>query len=204
MKTKPDKIMSLMLDLAQNMKECGEYFSKFNIESPSDLKVFSEKVKDFESNGDTILHKINVELNRAFITSIDPEDILTLAEKMDDVVDCIEEAAAYFYMYRLTDIDDYMSEFRTHIGTCTGELYFAIDFLVKKQLKSIREHTIHVKTNEEECDTLERKAIRNLFKKYTDPIKIIQYKDLYEVLENTVDACQIVAKVLDIVIMKNM
>ncbi|MBA4701481.1 MAG: DUF47 domain-containing protein [Ruminococcus sp.] len=204
MKTKPDKIMSLMLDLAQNMKECGEYFSKFNIESPSDLKVFSEKVKDFESNGDTILHKINVELNRAFITSIDPEDILTLAEKMDDVVDCIEEAAAYFYMYRLTDIDDYMSEFRTHIGTCTGELYFAIDFLVKKQLKSIREHTIHVKTNEEECDTLERKAIRNLFKKYTDPIKIIQYKDLYEVLENTVDACQIVAKVLDLVIMKNM
>lgn len=204
MKTKPDKIMSLMLDLAQNMKECGEYFSKFNIESPSDLKVFSEKVKDFESNGDTILHKINVELNRAFITSIDPEDILTLAEKMDDVVDCIEEAAAYFYMYRLTDIDDYMSEFRTHIRTCTGELYFAIDFLVKKQLKSIREHTIHVKTNEEECDTLERKAIRNLFKKYTDPIKIIQYKDLYEVLENTVDACQIVAKVLDIVIMKNM
>lgn len=204
MKTKPDKIMSLMLDLAQNMKECGEYFSKFNIESPSDLKVFSEKVKDFESNGDTILHKINVELNRAFITSIDPEDILTLAEKTDDVVDCIEEAAAYFYMYRLTDIDDYMSEFRTHIGTCTGELYFAIDFLVKKQLKSIREHTIHVKTNEEECDTLERKAIRSLFKKYTDPIKIIQYKDLYEVLENTVDACQIVAKVLDIVIMKNM
>jgi predicted phosphate transport protein (TIGR00153 family) len=204
MKTKPDKIMSLMLDLAQNMKECGEYFSKFSIESPSDLKVFSEKVKDFESNGDTILHEINVELNRAFITSIDPEDILTLAEKMDDVVDCIEEAAAYFYMYRLTDIDDYMSEFRTHIGTCTGELYFAIDFLVKKQLKSIREHTIHVKTNEEECDTLERKAIRSLFKKYTDPIKIIQYKDLYEVLENTVDACQIVAKVLDIVIMKNM
>ena len=204
MKTKPDKIMSLMLDLAQNMKECGENFSKFNIESPSDLKVFSEKVKDFESNGDTILHKINVELNRAFITSIDPEDNLTLAEKTDDVVDCIEEAAAYFYMYRLTDIDDYMSEFRTHIGTCTGELYFAIDFLVKKQLKSIREHTIHVKTNEEECDTLERKAIRSLFKKYTDPIKIIQYKDLYEVLENTVDACQIVAKVLDIVIMKNM
>lgn len=204
MKTKPDKIMSLMLDLAQNMKECGDYFSKFSIESPSDLKVFSEKTKDFESNGDTILHEINVELNRAFITSIDPEDILTLAEKMDDVVDCIEEAAVYFYMYRLTDIDDYMSEFRTHIGTCTGELYFAIDFLVKKQLKSIREHTINVKTNEEECDTLERKAIRNLFKKYTDPIKIIQYKDLYEVLENTVDACQVVAKVLDIVIMKNM
>ncbi|PWJ51054.1 DUF47 domain-containing protein [Faecalicatena contorta] len=204
MKTKPDKIMSLMLDLAQNMKECGDYFSKFSIESPSDLKVFSEKVKDFESNGDTILHEINVELNRAFITSIDHEDILVLAEKMDDVVDCIEETAVYFYMYRLTEVDDYMSEFRTRIGTCTDELYLAIDLLVKKQLKNIREHTINVKTNEEECDTLERKAIRNLFKKYTDPIKIIQYKDLYEVLENAVDACQIVAKALDIVIMKNL
>lgn len=204
MKKKPDKIMSLLLDLAQNMKECGEYFSKFIIHSPSDLKVFSEKVKDFESNGDTVLHEINVELNKAFITSIDPEDILTLAEKIDDVVDCIEETSAYYYMYRLTDEDDYMSDFRIHIGFCTAELYTAIDLLVQKQLKRVREHTINVKTSEEEGDTLERKAIRSLFKKYSDPIKIIQYKDLYQVLEESVDACQAVAKSLDIVIMKNL
>ena len=204
MRTKPDKIMCLMLDLAQIMKDCGNYFNTFNIASPSDLKVFSEKVKDFEKNGDTILHEINVELNHAFITSIDHEDILMLAEKIDDVIDELEEVAIYFYMYRLTDVDDYMREFRKIIGESTEELYLAIDLIVKKQYKSVREHTISVKTNEENCDSMERKAIRNLFKKYTDPIKIIQYKDLYEMLESSVDACQAVAKALDLIVMKNL
>lgn len=204
MRTKPDKIMCLMLDLAQIMKDCGNYFNTFSIASASDVKVFSEKVKDFEKNGDTILHEINVELNHAFITSIDHEDILMLAEKIDDVIDELEEVAIYFYMYRLTDVDDYMREFRKIIGASTEELYLAIDLIVKKQYKSVREHTISVKTNEENCDSMERKAIRNLFKKYTDPIKIIQYKDLYEMLESSVDACQAVAKALDLIVMKNL
>ncbi len=204
MRTKPDKIMCLMLDLAQNMKECGDAFSKFDINSGSDLKVFSEKIKEFEKKGDTILHEVNVELNHAFITSIDHEDILMLAEKMDDVVDALEEVSTYFYMYRLTDIDEYMLEFRKNIGICTDELFVSIELLVKKQLKNIREHTINVKSSEEICDTMERKAIRNLFKKYSDPVKIIQYKDLYEMLESSVDACQGVAKALDIIVMKNL
>ena len=204
MRTKPDKIMCLMLDLAQNMKECGDAFSKFDINSGSDLKVFSEKIKEFEKKGDTILHEVNVELNHAFITSIDHEDILMLAEKMDDVVDALEEVSTYFYMYRLTDIDEYMLEFRKNIGICTDELFVSIELLVKKQLKNIREYTINVKSSEEICDTMERKAIRNLFKKYSDPVKIIQYKDLYEMLESSVDACQGVAKALDIIVMKNL
>ena len=204
MRTKPDKIMCLMLDLAQNMKECGDAFSKFDINSGSDLKVFSEKIKEFEKKGDTILHEVNVELNHAFITSIDHEDILMLAEKMDDVVDALEEVSTYFYMYRLTDIDEYMLEFRKNIGICTDELFVSIELLVKKQLKNIREHTINVKSSEEICDTMERKAIRNLFKRYSDPVKIIQYKDLYEMLESSVDACQGVAKALDIIVMKNL
>lgn len=196
--------MALLLDVALNMKECGNNFSKFNISSTSDLKVFSEKIKDFEKKGDTTLHEINVELNHAFITSIDHEDILMLAEKMDDVVDELEDVAIYFYMYGLIETDEYMSEFKKYIGICTEELYIAIEMLVTKQFKNIREHTIKVKSNEEFCDTTERKAIRELFKKYTDAIKIIQYKDLYEMLEGSVDACQAVAKSLDIIVMKNL
>jgi Phosphate transport regulator (distant homolog of PhoU) len=203
MKMKPDKILSLLVEIAQNMKECGSAFSTFEIGSNSDLKVFSEKIKDFEKKGDSILHETNIELNHAFITPIDHEDILVLAEKMDDVVDELEEVSVYFYMYGLTEVDEYMLEFRKYIGSCTEELYNAIELLSTKQLKKIKEHTINVKSYEEICDTAERKAIRKLFKKYTDPIKIIQYKDMYEMLEGAVDACQAVAKTLDIIVMKN-
>lgn len=204
MKMKPDKIMSMLLDIAQNMKDCGDSFSKFEIKSTSDLKVFAEKIKDFERKGDTILHETNVELNHAFITSIDHEDILMLAEKMDDVVDELEDVAVYFYMYGMMEVDEYIIEFRKHIGTCTQELYTAIEFLATKQLKNIKQHTISVKSNEEICDTTERKAIRKLFTRFSDPVKIIQYKDIYEMLEKSVDACQAVAKSLDVITMKNL
>lgn len=204
MKKKPDKIMSMLLEIAQNIKECGNAFSKLNISSESELKVFSEKMKDYEKKGDSILHEIYVELNQAFITPMDHEDIMMLAEKMDDVVDEMEEVAIYFDMYGLTETDEYISEFRKNIGACTEELYIAVELLVAKKLKKIKEHIINVKTNEEKCDMTERKAIRELFKKHTDSIKIIQYKDLYEMLEKTADACQNAATVLDVITMKNM
>jgi len=204
MKKKPDKLLTLLLDIAQNMKECGNAFSKLEIEASADLKVFSEKIKDFETKGDSIIHETIIELNHAFITPFEHEDILLLAERMDEVVDELEEVAVYFYMYGITEMDEYMQEFRKYIGLAVDELYVAIDLLVAKQLKKIKEHTVNVKSYEEICDMNERKAIRKLFKKYTDPIKIIQYKDIYEMLEKSVDACQDVAKSLDIIVMKNL
>lgn len=204
MRNKPDKLMNMLIEIAQNMKECGDVFSKFDLNTLTDLKVFSEKIKEFETKGDTIVHNTMVELNHAFITQIEHEDILLLAEKMDDVVDEMEEVVTYFYMYGLAEADEYMQDFRKYIGASTEELYIAIELLAVKQYKKIKEHMVKVKDYEEICDMTERKAIRKLFKKYEDPIKLIKYKDIYEMLESTVDACQQVAKTLDIIVMKNL
>jgi uncharacterized protein Yka (UPF0111/DUF47 family) len=204
MKKKPDKLMELLLQIAENMKECGEFFNDYEIHSASDLKVFSEKTKDMESKGDSMVHETIVQLNHAFITQIEQEDILHLAEQLDEVVDGLEECAIYFYMYGLVEADEYMMEFKKNIRLCVQELHAAIELLVNRKLTEIKSHTVNVMTYEGLCDTVERKAIRQLFKKYTDPIKIIQYKDLYELLESTVDSCQDAAKCLDTIVMKNM
>lgn len=204
MKKKPDKLMELLLSIAENMKACGDSFSQFSITPDSDLKVFSEKIKNYETTGDTYVHKTIIELNHAFITSIDQEDILLLAEKMDDIVDGMENCATYFYMYNMKEADEYMQEFQKNIGLCTTELHQSILLLVYRNLKLIKEHTVNVKSYEEAADIIERKAIRKLFKKLSDPIKIIQHKDLYEMLESVVDDCQNIAKSLDTIVMKNM
>ncbi len=204
MKRKPDKLMEYLLDIAENMKECGDYFSTFKMTSVADLKVFSTKMKEYESKGDSIVHEAIVELNHAFITQIEQEDILLLAEEMDEVIDGMEECAVYFYMYGLTEEDEYIAEFKKNITLCTAELLKAIQMLVNKQLIEIKTHTVNVKTYEGTCDTVERKAIRKLFKKYSDPVKIIQLKDIYELLENTADSCQNLAKSLDTIVMKNL
>jgi uncharacterized protein Yka (UPF0111/DUF47 family) len=122
---------------------------------------------------------------------------------MDDIVDEMEEVVVYYYMYGLTEVDEYMQEFRKYIGCSTEELLSSIKLLTSKQFTKIKEHTVNVKSYEEICDMTERKAIRKLFKKYSDPIKIIQHKDIYEMLETSMDACQEVAKALDTIVMKN-
>lgn len=204
MKTKLDKMSTLLLAIAQNVKECGNVFSKYEINSSTDLRVFSEKIKEFETKGDTLVHETIIELHKAFITQIEQEDILLLAEKMDDIVDELEEVAIYLSLYDITKMDDYMREFKKYVGLCADEIYEAVNYLVTKQYKTIKEHTVNVKSYEEICDMTERTAMRELFKKASDPIKTLKYKDIYEMLESSVDACQTVAKAMDTIVMKNM
>jgi len=203
MKRKRDKIFDLLVKISENMKECGEMFCDFEIKSRVDLEIFSEKIKDLESRGDTGVHETIVELNHALITPIDQEDILILAEDMDNVVDMMEEAAVYFYIYDYQEIDDYMKDFRRYIKLCTSELHEAIELLAERKVTMIKKHTVKVKTYEEACDTIERTALRELFANSNDAVAIIKRKDIYGMLEDAVDSCQHVAKVLDSIVMKN-
>ena len=200
---KKNKIFDLLVSIAENLKNCGEMFCDFEIRSEIDLGVFSERIKDLESRGDTIVHETIVELNHALITPIDQEDILTIAEDMDDVLDCMEEAAVYFYLYNIQELDSYMEEFRKYIKLCTAELYEAIELLANRKVTMIKKHTVNVKKYETACDTIERTAIRELFANNNDAVHIIKMKDIYGMLEESVDSCQHVAKVLDSIVMKN-
>ena len=56
--SKKDKFMALLLDVAKNIKESADYFADYKLNNISDLKVFSEKMKEFEHRGDSFVHII--------------------------------------------------------------------------------------------------------------------------------------------------
>jgi len=203
MKRKQDKLFELLLEIADNIKTCGEFFSDYEIKNQIDLAVFSGRVKELETKGDNLVHDTIVELNHALITPIDQEDLLKISEELDSVVDGMEECSIYFDMYQYLEKDDSIEEFRKYIKLCTSELYDAFELLTERKLQMIKKHTIKVKSYEEICDSIERRAVREIFVNKTDAIEIIKYKDMYRMLEDTVDECQNVAKALDSVVMKN-
>ena len=47
-------------------------------------------MKEYETKGDSYVHEVIKELNNAFITPLEREDILHLAMSMDDVLDGFE------------------------------------------------------------------------------------------------------------------
>ncbi|MBO0961577.1 DUF47 domain-containing protein [Neobacillus sp. MM2021_6] len=200
---KVDKFSALLRKISANLDEGVDFFTEYKLNNISDLKIFSEKMKEYETQGDTFVHEVIKELNDAFITPIEREDILHLAMSMDDVIDGLEATSALFEMYSITQADDFMLQFVSAIQGSVHEIDKAVELLSNKKLQQIREHAIKIKDYESNCDNILRQSIKHLFTVEKDPIRIIQYKEIYENLEDIADYCQTVANTLETIIMKN-
>ncbi|HEY9576359.1 MAG TPA: DUF47 domain-containing protein [Pseudobacillus sp.] len=202
-KHKKDKFTILLNSIAVNLKESADYFADYKLKNASDLKVFYNEMKTFETKGDELIHEVIKELNQSFITPIEREDILALAMSMDDVLDGLEETAAMFEMYSIINVDEYMLKFVEAIRGCSVEIERSVDLLETKKLLPIREHVIKIKDYETTCDGVRRQSIKHLFATEKDPIQLIKLKEIYESLEQIADFCQDVANTLETIIMKN-
>lgn len=200
---KEDKFANQLGVISNNLVEATRFFAEYKLSDIDDLKYFSSEMKSLESKGDTFVHQIIQDLNNVFITPIEREDILALAMHMDDVLDGLEHTAAMFEMYNITDADEFMLTFVEHITGAVDEIDKAVDLLAKKKLVQIREHAIKIKDYESKCDDNLRLSIKNLFQREKDPIRIIQYKEIYEELEEVADFCENVANTFEAIIMKN-
>ncbi|MGG1400677.1 DUF47 domain-containing protein [Bacillus salipaludis] len=203
MAKKKDRFANYLSNISLNLKESAYFFANYKLKNVSDLKIFAEKMKEYETKGDTFVHEVIQELNNAFITQIEREDILALTMTMDDVLDGLEHTASLFEMYSITNADEFMLQFVEGIRKCADEIDIAIELLSSKKLQAIREHSIKIKDIESKCDGILRKSIKHLFEVEKDPIRIIQYKEIYEELEDIADYCQSVANTLETIIMKN-
>jgi len=198
-----DPFFTALRGIAENVKVATHYADDFKIETVADLKELSIKMKNYETEGDKLIHELIIMLNKSFMTPIEREDILYLANKMDDILDGIEAFAAYLEMYSLVDVDDSMRTFLHYIVKSTDEIVKAMDLLANKKLLQMRDHAILIKDYERKCDEVLRSSIKQLFLKEKDPIRIIQFKDMYEQLEDIADYAQNVANTIETIIMRN-
>lgn len=200
---KSDPFFSALHKIAENMRDAVFYAKDFKIETVADLKELSVRMKQYETNGDKLIHELIVMLNKSFMTPIEREDILALANKMDDVLDGTEHCIAHFEMFSFTEVDESMRTFFDFIGKSAEEIVSATEHLNKKDLLSMREHIILIKDYERECDEVSRSSIKQLFLTEKDPIRLIKVRDIYNQLEDIADYCQDVANTLETIIMRN-
>jgi uncharacterized protein len=72
-----------------------------------------------------------------------------------------------------------------------------------RDYKSISEHTVEVHRLENEGDRIVRGAIASLFEEGIDPMVVIRWKDIFELLEDAIDATERVAFILEGIVIKN-
>jgi predicted phosphate transport protein (TIGR00153 family) len=164
--------------------------------------AFIEAINDLEHKGDSITHEIFKGLNKVFITPLDREDIMELASKLDDVTDGIEATIARFDYLNIPSSDEVMKEFSAVVVSSCQHILDAFKLLSKKKYMQIPEHTVKINSLENEGDRLMREGIRQIFLAKKDPYQDFNLKEIYERLEQTTDACEDVANILESVVLR--
>lgn len=160
-----------------------------------------QRVKAIEHNGDEITHQIFRKLNQTFITPFDREDMHELASTMDDVIDLIDAAAGRFVLYRVSHVREGTIELSKVLVAATNELKEAIHAMQSPDKALHR--VIEINRLENESDRICRTLIAQLFEEEKNPVEIIKWKEIFEVIETAVDKCEDVSNVIESVILKN-
>jgi predicted phosphate transport protein (TIGR00153 family) len=162
-----------------------------------------EEIKRIEHNGDEITHRIIAQLHATFVTPIDREDIANLAERLDDVLDFIEETASSMLIYWVAKPTEKAQELARIIVTMTTEISETIPRLRRRrQMKEVPECCMEINRLENEADAIVRSAVAGLFHNGIDVIDVIKWREIYEYMETATDRCEDIANVLEGVMIK--
>lgn len=163
-----------------------------------------KKIESFEHEGDRITHDLFAELNRTFVTPLDREDIHALASAIDTIMDQIEAAADTMVLYGVEHPTDQAKLLAEIVVDSTEQILQAISVMrARRNLREILVNCVEINRLENEADEVRRKVLGELFREERDVIKLIKWKEIYELLERATDECEDVADVLQAIVMKN-
>jgi len=197
------KFFDLFDKQAENMVQTADLYKKLideNAFTPENVRAMHEK----EHYGDELTHTIINTLNETFITPFDREDIMALANHMDDIVDGVYMLTNRFALYKISKPTEPSKKMADILARATKALQKAVSALrSKKLMKETLLQCVEINRLENEADVVRDEAISNLFEHEKDPIAIIKQKELYEQAETVVDFCEHTANVVESILVKN-
>jgi uncharacterized protein len=159
-----------------------------------------QEIRDLEHEGDRLTHEIIYLLHSEVATPFDRGDLYRLASELDDIVDFTEEVSDVLALYKVEAPTEQAIQLAEILHAGGREVASALAKL--DRLDELRPHVIKLNDIEDDGDRVERAALTSLFEGGIDPMVVIRWKDIYERLEEGIDACEHVANVLEGLIVK--
>ena len=186
---------------AKNIVVIAECLIELLDRFPDGTEDLVRDVKELEHEGDRLTHELVDLLNRNFVTPFDRDDMYRLAGALDDICDHVDEAAGRIVSYGVGEIRLQAREQAQVIRRSAGKLAEAVGGL--EGFKESKRELIELRELEDEGDRLAHDGVSSLFSGDADPLTVIRWKDIHEVLEDAVDACENAADVLEAILVKN-
>jgi uncharacterized protein Yka (UPF0111/DUF47 family) len=190
------RVLELFEESGRNVQRASLLLRDLLAEYPERTDLASE-LKVCEHEGDRITHDIIHRLNGGGTgrPPLDPGDGHVLATTLDDIVDFAEQAGDELSLYGV--------EAPMEQAGLIAEVLVGAGEQVARALRCLRSgqdlapHLVEIHRLENEGDRLSRDAVASLFATGIDPMVVIRWKDIFETLEASVDACEKVAHVLE-------
>ena len=196
------KFIEMFAAMAENLTEGARVLARILKKyEPEEVQEGVLRIKEIEHRGDDMMHGLMRKLNQTFITPFDREDIHRLASSIDDVLDFVNAAGQRMMLYRIENPPPAAAAMAALIVRQSEEIQKAVSLLEKN--KGVLEHCVEINRLEDQADKVCRDAIGALFEKEKDPITLIKFKELYEVLETATDKAEDAANVLEAVVLKS-
>ncbi|HET7828666.1 MAG TPA: DUF47 family protein [Candidatus Limnocylindrales bacterium] len=195
-----EKFFDLFIEDGENLLEAARKLEEM-VTSYDRLDERVAEIQVLEKKGDAIDDELVARLQRSFITPFDREDIHELVVHLDDVVDGIQATAETFTIYGIRQPDD---DVRQLVGLLSAQAVQLLDALRKLEgKKDMAAHLHQIHELEHKADGLSRAAIGRLFRDGSDPLEVIKLRDLYTVVEETIDAAEDAAEVIERILAKS-
>ena len=196
-----DEYFALFSQMTAKIQEASNVLVEMMHDTTGNYESYVKQIKDIEHRCDAVTHNLTVKLNKSFITPFDREDIFTLSVALDDVIDYIDAAARAILMYDIRETNEHARHLAKVIQGLAMEINSAVSMLEKPN--GMNQHIVEIHRLENEADDIYFRAIGELFHNATEPVTLIKWKELYEILENATDRCESVANIIESIILKH-
>ncbi len=192
---KEDSFYDLFAVSASHLVEAArELTGLLEVQDAESRSAVVERMRDLEHLGDEATHEIIRRVNSSFITPFDREDIHTLASRLDDCMDHMEEAADLVDLYKVTDLPKGVAKQIEIIGRMAELTADAMPRL--RSMKDLSEYWVEINRLENQADKHYRRLVAALFEN-PDAIHVLKMKDIVTALESAADAFEGVANTIE-------
>jgi len=183
----------------------GAVLLKDLLDDFTDVPAKCQAIKDVEHRADDITHRAFERLHTQFITPFDRSEIHRILSRIDDVLDLADAAAERLGLY---DIDTVLPESRELAAVLVVQvrkMEEAVKGLrnMKKDPETILAACQEMNKLENQADTLTRKTMAKLFKRGNDPLTVLKWKEIIDLIEDATDRAEDVANVIEGVVLEH-
>jgi len=169
-----------------------------------DVATKVQSLKDVEHKGDEVTHTAFNRLHKQFITPFDRAQIHSLLSRIDDVLDLTNAAAARLQYYEIqSSLPDATELARLLVLSAEKVQEVVAALRLIKKPDQILAGCKDIKRLEAQADEALRSGLGRLFKSGVDPLTIIKWKEIYDLIETATDKCQDVANVIEGVVLEH-